>query len=123
MLRICDCGFVTVLVKPVETDRQPKNLIVVPEDVCLEFVLLAVSDVVNNLLECTGKVALTRECPCTTTTVNELCRMNRPQQIARPLGQIRLCDNDPFVAQFIVKPPVGEEFGTSSGGRLEEQRR
>jgi len=123
MFRVCALVFVTLLVQPVDTHRNGKNLALVPQGVCLEFVFLAVSDIVNNLLERTGKLALTRECPCITTTVNDLCRVNPPQQIARRAGQIRLCDNDPFVAQLILKPPVDEEFVTPSGGRLEEQRR
>jgi hypothetical protein len=115
MLRIYECGFAAVLVKPVETDRQPKDLIVVPEGVCLQFVFLAVSDIVNNLLERTGRVALTRECPCITTTVDGPWRVNPLQDIA--------AGSDPLTGELVLKPPVDEEFVTLSGGRLEEQRR
>ena len=123
MFRVYMASLTSLLVKPLDTHRQPEDLAVVPHHIRFEFVLLAVSHIVNDLPEGTGKVALTLECPCVITTVNELCRVNSLQHIPGLVRDLRICDNDPFAAQFSLKPPVDEEFVTPSGGRLEEQRR
>jgi hypothetical protein len=41
---------------------------------------------------------------------------------ASPLDNVILTGRVPFAGQFILEPPVDEEFVTVSGGRLEEQR-
>ncbi|KPK21369.1 MAG: hypothetical protein AMJ76_02765 [Dehalococcoidia bacterium SM23_28_1] len=106
----------SVLVKPADTYRQGKELAVVPQEVCLELVFLAVSGIVDNLLERTGRACLTRQCSCMTATVHKPRRVN-------PIQHMFAGRNDPLVAQSVLKPSVDEEFVALSGGSLEEQRR